>query len=88
MQLPQAEFAYNNSINQTIGCSPFEVIHKNNPMVPLDLVPISNEDKLSGDANKKANQMKLHENVWARILQQNNKYFVQANQLHKFVAFK
>ncbi|GJU80168.1 putative quercetin 3-O-methyltransferase 1 [Tanacetum coccineum] len=38
--LPQAEFAYNMSVNRTTGKSPFEVVYGRNPITPLDLVPV------------------------------------------------
>ncbi|GJY38338.1 RNA-directed DNA polymerase [Tanacetum coccineum] len=38
--LPQAEFAYNRSVNRTTGKSPFEVVYGRNPITPLDLVPV------------------------------------------------
>uniref|UniRef100_A0A2N9EYR8 Reverse transcriptase domain-containing protein n=1 Tax=Fagus sylvatica TaxID=28930 RepID=A0A2N9EYR8_FAGSY len=39
--LPIAQFAYNNSINRTIGMSPFEVVHGYKARKPLDLLPMS-----------------------------------------------
>ncbi|GKA63899.1 putative reverse transcriptase domain-containing protein [Tanacetum coccineum] len=38
--LPQAEFAYNRSVNRTTGKSPFEVVYGRNPITPIDLVPV------------------------------------------------
>ena len=32
--LPQAEFAYNNSINRSTGMSPFEIVHRYKPRKP------------------------------------------------------
>lgn len=36
-----AEFAYNSSVNMSIGMSPFEVFTGYKPRMPIDLVPIS-----------------------------------------------
>ncbi|GJW22483.1 RNA-directed DNA polymerase [Tanacetum coccineum] len=38
--LPQAEFAYNRSVNRTTGKSTFEGVYRRNLITPLDLVPI------------------------------------------------
>ncbi|GKC80815.1 RNA-directed DNA polymerase, partial [Tanacetum coccineum] len=38
--LPQAELAYNRSVNRTTGKSPFEVVCGRNPITTLDLVPV------------------------------------------------
>ena len=39
MILPQIEFAYNRSLHQSIGMSPFEIVYGVNPIDPLDLLP-------------------------------------------------
>ena len=39
MILPQIHFAYNRSLHQSIGMSPFEVVYGVNPIGPLDLLP-------------------------------------------------
>ena len=36
--LPIAQFAYNNSVNRTIGMSPFEVVHSYKARKPLDVL--------------------------------------------------
>nr|GEY92927.1 transposon Ty3-I Gag-Pol polyprotein [Tanacetum cinerariifolium] len=38
--LPQAEFAYNTSVNRTTGKSPFKIMYGRNLITPLDLVPV------------------------------------------------
>nr|GEU53725.1 reverse transcriptase domain-containing protein [Tanacetum cinerariifolium] len=38
--LPQAEFAYNRSVNRTTDKSPFKVVYGRNSITPLDLVPV------------------------------------------------
>ena len=50
--LSQIEFAYNKSIHQSIGRSPFEVVYGHIPIGPLDLVPRATKHQFSGDAEK------------------------------------
>ena len=40
LQLYQAEFAYNRSINRSTSLSPFTIIYGGNPQTPLDLTPL------------------------------------------------
>ena len=87
--LPHAEFAYNRSINQTIGCSPFEVIYGLNPISLLDLSPIQQEGHFSGEAKKRAEFIqKIHQQVRVKILKQIEKYKKQANKHIGKVLFK
>ena len=39
--LPIAEFAYNSSVNKSIGMSPFEVVTGYKPRMPVDLISMS-----------------------------------------------
>ncbi|GKC17392.1 RNA-directed DNA polymerase [Tanacetum coccineum] len=45
--LPQAEFAYNRSVNRTTRKSPFEVVYGQNLITPLDLVHVSEVGRFS-----------------------------------------
>ena len=38
--LPQAEFAYNNSVNWSTGLSPFEIVHGYKPRKPSNLISL------------------------------------------------
>ena len=40
MVLPHAEFAFNNSVNRSTGCTPFEVVYGFQPNTPLDVIPL------------------------------------------------
>ena len=48
--LPLAQFAYNNSVNSTIGMSPFKVVHGYKARKPLDLLPMSPQVRMSESA--------------------------------------
>ena len=49
LALPQAEFAYNSSVNISTGKSPFQVVYGQNPTSVLDLVPLPLGDRISDD---------------------------------------
>jgi len=45
--LQKVEFAINNSVNRSIGHTPFEVVHGKRPYTPLDLQPLSSPPRPS-----------------------------------------
>ncbi|KAF8407410.1 hypothetical protein HHK36_006541 [Tetracentron sinense] len=62
--LSQAEFAFNRSKNRTTQCSPFEIVYGQNPNGVLDLAPIPNSGKITGEAEDLAEHIKsIHEQV-------------------------
>ena len=62
--LPFIEFAYNRSVHSTIDFSPSEIVYNFNPLTPLDLLPLSVNEKSTLDGQKKAEMVKkLHERV-------------------------
>ncbi|GKA77002.1 RNA-directed DNA polymerase [Tanacetum coccineum] len=70
--LPQAEFAYNRSVNRTTGKSPFEVVYGRNPITPLDLVPVPEMGQFSKEGADQSEQIKeLHRSegdlIWIHL---------------------
>ena len=87
--LPQAEFAYNRSISQTTGCSPFEIVYGKNPITPLDLVPLKRNANFSGEADERAKYIKkLHEQVRDTIMKHTERYAQRANKHRKRVVYQ
>lgn len=72
LTLPQAEFAYNRSVNHTTGKTPFEIVNGRNPITPLDLLLIPLKEPVSLDADEQSQHIKeLHQQVRAKIVQSN-----------------
>jgi hypothetical protein len=62
--LPIAQFVYNNSVNRSIGMSPFEVVHGYKPRRPLDLLPMSPHARVFESAVEFASRMHdLHQEI-------------------------
>lgn len=89
LMLPQIEFAYNHSINQSTNCSPFEIVYGQNLNCPLDLVALPTTRSFSGEASERADQIKkLHAQVRTHIMKQTDRYCKQANKHRKYIDFK
>ena len=70
--LPQAEFAYNNSINRSIGRSPFQIVYGSNPRITLELRKMEQGERTSAEAEEFAKHIKrLHEEVHTHITKMN-----------------
>uniref|UniRef100_A0A2N9ICA7 Integrase catalytic domain-containing protein n=1 Tax=Fagus sylvatica TaxID=28930 RepID=A0A2N9ICA7_FAGSY len=86
--LPIAQFAYNNSVNRTIGMSPFEVVHGYKARKPLDLLPMSPQVRMSESAEAFARHVHdLHKDISTRIHLSNTRYKVQADSRRRHLEF-
>ncbi|GJU36899.1 RNA-directed DNA polymerase [Tanacetum coccineum] len=87
--LPQAEFAYNRSVNRTTSKSPFEVVYGRNPITPLDLVLVPEMGQFSEEGPDQSEQIKeLHRSVQKQIIQHNKKYKEHADKRRRFGKLK
>nr|GEX13925.1 RNA-directed DNA polymerase [Tanacetum cinerariifolium] len=87
--LPQAKFAYNRSVNHTIGKSPFEVVYGQNPITPLDLVTIPEVGQFSEEGADQSEQIKeLHRSVQELIIRHNKQYKEHADKCRHFGKLK
>ncbi|GJY43103.1 RNA-directed DNA polymerase [Tanacetum coccineum] len=87
--LPQAEFAYNRSVNRTTGKSPFKVVYGRNPITPLDLVPVPEVGQFSKEGVDQSEQIKeLHRSVQERIIRHNKQYKEHADKRRKQVLYR
>lgn len=77
-------------MNRTTGKCPFEVVYDKLPLTPLglSLIPVSHQ--FSGDAEKRAKEIKkLHSQIQDRIMKQNViKYKGRVNRRSRKVVYK
>ncbi|GKB00060.1 RNA-directed DNA polymerase [Tanacetum coccineum] len=87
--LPQAEFAYNRSVNRTTGKSAFEIMYGKNPITPMDLVPVPEVRQFSKEGADHSEQIKeLHRSVREQISWHNEQYKEHADKRHKHVLYR
>ena len=68
MVLAQAEFAYNNSVNRSVGKAPFEIVTGMHPRGILDLRDFAGEEKRSAAREEFVYFMEsLHKEVKLRL---------------------
>ena len=88
MKLSTVEFAYNNSINRTIGMSP-AVMYGFKPRQPIDLIPMSQYARTLESASAFASYLHdLHKKINNKINQSNATFKVRANLHQKVKRFK
>jgi hypothetical protein len=87
--LPFVEFAYNITVYSTASFSPFKIIYGFNPLTPMDLIPLSFEERVSLDGENKAKMVRqLNEGVQLQIEKKNRLYASKANKGCKQVVFQ
>ena len=80
-----AVFAYNNSINRTIGMSPSEVVYGFKPRQPINLIFMSQTARTSESASAFASHLhEIHKEISNKINQSNVAYKVRVD-LHRKV---
>jgi hypothetical protein len=79
--LPQAEFAYNDSVNKSTGKSPFEIVYGRQPRGVSELRDSEQIMTKSASAEEFAEAMEeLHSRVKQRLLESNQEYKRRADQ--------
>ncbi|KAL4388859.1 hypothetical protein GQ457_09G017710 [Hibiscus cannabinus] len=87
--LPHVEFAYNHDVHSATKMSPFEVVYGFNPITPLDLLPLPQEQVISKDDKARADYVKqLHQHVKENLERRTQQYEKQANKGRKRVSFE
>lgn len=51
--LPHVEFTYNHAVHSATKMSPFEVVYGFNPITPLDMLPLPQEQVMNRDGKEK-----------------------------------
>ena len=68
---------------------PFDIVYGFNPLTPMDLIPLSVDERVSLDSNCKAQVVKtLLESVQQQIEKRNWVYATKANKGRKYVVFQ
>jgi hypothetical protein len=87
--LPQAKFAYNNSVNRSTGRSPFEIVTRLQPHTPVDLVPLPLPPQVSeGAADFLQHIHEIHEEVQKKIALSNESYKARVDAHRQVVEFQ
>ena len=87
--MPFVEFAYNITVYSTASFSPFKIIYGFNPLTPMDLIPLSFEERVSLDGENKAKMVRqLNEGIRLQIEKTNGLYAFKANKGRKQVVFQ
>jgi hypothetical protein len=87
--LPQAEFAYNNSVNRSTGRSPFEVVTGTTPRTPVDLLSLPLPIRASASAEDFMTHLhSIHAEVRRQIALHNDSYKLRVDSHKRHVEFQ
>jgi hypothetical protein len=56
--LPQVEFSFNDSLNRSIGKTPFQIVYAMHPKGPMELRELPNDFKVSAKGEELAEMIK------------------------------
>ena len=88
LKLSIAEFAYNSSVNRTIGKSPHEIVFGYRPRQPIDLIPVADHYRASESALSFASHIhELHKEINNKINESNADYKLRADVKKRFKVF-
>ena len=89
MILPQAESAYNNSINRITGKSTLHIVYGNSPKNAYKLRQLDKGEISSAKAEEFADHLKnIHEEVRKHIIKMNTQYKAKANVKRRYKEFQ
>ncbi|KAL6327807.1 hypothetical protein AAG906_025727 [Vitis piasezkii] len=88
MVLPHVELAFNNSVNMTIGCTPFEVVYGFRHSTPLDVNSLPLPPRPSEAALDFSSYLQdVHEECKRNLTIHTNSYAASANAKRKYWQF-
>jgi hypothetical protein len=87
--LPQAEFAYNNSVNRSTGKSPFQILYGTQPRGVSEVRESGQAETSSARAEEFAEAMEeLHTKVKQRLMDANQEYKRRVDQWKRQLQFE
>ena len=86
--LPQAEFAYNNSVNRSTGRSPFQIVYGSSPRIAPKLRKMEQGERTSAEAEEFSDHIKSLHEVHAHIKKMNQQYKARADQRRRHKEFQ